>query len=294
MIPVILFVYNRTGCLMRTLSCLKENGVSKIYIFSDGAKEERCTQQISSVREIIHGIDWCETEITERDTNLGLGRSILTGVTKVLEKEEMVIVVEDDLVFVPGTYQYLCAALEQYKDDFRVMSVTGYTHPELTPSGITTDPYFDGRAECWVWGTYRRAWDGMMDTDSYTLMKLCKQWGIEPERYGDDLPEMAGEGLAKNIWAVRFIYWHIYNQGLCLRPPWSMVDHIGINGTNVKSVLWENLPNLSTAPPVPEHWPEPAENPECNRLHRETTWKHSGMKRKVQRILARWYREIFV
>ena len=110
---------------------------------------------------MLRAINWCEVVLCERESNLGLGRSILTGVTEVLGKYETVIIFEDDLICVPGTYEYLCAALDQYKDDDRVMSVTGWTHPLVTPSDVIDLPYFDGRAECWVWGTWARAWHGM-------------------------------------------------------------------------------------------------------------------------------------
>ena len=52
-----------------------------------------------------------------REENWGLGQYILSGVTEVLSRHEMCIVFEDDLICVPGTYQYLAAAPRHYKDD---------------------------------------------------------------------------------------------------------------------------------------------------------------------------------
>ncbi len=53
---------------------------------------------------MLRAIDWCKVVICERESNLGLGRSILTGVTEVLNNHESAIVHEDDLICVPGTY----------------------------------------------------------------------------------------------------------------------------------------------------------------------------------------------
>lgn len=145
---------------------------------------------MAQVRDMLRAIDWCEVVLCERETNLGLGRSILTGAIEVLEKHESAIVFEDDLVCVPGTYDYLCAALEYYKDNSQVMSVTGWTHPLITPSDITDQPYFDGRSECLVWGTWTRAWQGMQE-DAKTLVQKCKAEGIDVFRYGADLVAMA-------------------------------------------------------------------------------------------------------
>ena len=283
-IPVILFTYARPDHFRRTLECLKANNVPLIYIFSDGAKTPDKEPAVEEVRKIIHEIDWCTTIITERENNLGLGTSILTGVTEVLQKEKIAIVFEDDLICVPGTYDYLCAALEHYRDDSRVMSVTGWTHPLVIPQNVTDQPYFDGRAECLVWGTWTRAWEGMQDYDAVSLMKMCEQRGIDLYRYGADLPDMAKGELKRNIWAVRFLYWHIYNHGLCLRPPWSMVEHIGWDpqGTNANTAgKWIN-PRLKSCPPPPKKWSVPVEQPECPDL-----W------RKVCGARPVWYERIY-
>lgn len=219
---------------------------------------------------MLRAIDWCEVVLCERETNFGLGKSILAGVTEVLSRHESAIVFEDDLICVPGTYQYLSAALNHYSRDERVMSVTGWTHSLVTPEGVTTDPYFDGRADCWVWGTWSRGWEGM-DVDARTLMQQCRDKGIDIYEYGADLVTMAEAELEKNIWAVRMSYLHILKGGLCLRPPWSMVEHVGFdeNATNAKDEMWLRDVDLKPCPQVPSVWPEPVENSDCARLHRQ-------------------------
>jgi hypothetical protein len=213
---------------------------------------------------MLRAVDWCELELHERTENLGLGRSILTGVTEALNRHQAVIVFEDDLICVAGTYKYLTAALERYRDDPRVFSVTGWTHPRVTPSDIGEQPYFDGRAECWSWGTWGRAWQGM-DRPAMELLRACRARGIDPAHYGYDLPQTAAAELRMNVWAVRFLYLHIMNKALCLRPARSLVDHIGwgAGATNASAASdWANPP-LQPCPPIPDRWPEPVEAPAC-------------------------------
>ena len=269
-IPIVLFTYARPDHLRRTLACLRENQVPLIYAFSDGPRTPDKAPLVAQVREILRGIDWCEVVLCEREENLGLGRSILTGVSEVLAQHEMCIVFEDDLICVPGTYDYLAAALRHYKDDLRVMSVTGWTHPLVTPEDVGDRPYFDGRAECLVWGTWRRAWQGMMEQDGRTLMLACEAKGIDRNKYGSDLPAMAEVERQKNIWAVRWLYHHILHGGLCLRPPWSMVEHIGFDAqaTNARDGSKHRNPPLKPCPPIPAEWPEPVEHPQCPELAR--------------------------
>jgi hypothetical protein len=240
--------------------------VPLLYAYSDGPRTIDDVPAVAQVRDMLHAIDWCEVVLHEQETNLGLGRSILEGVTEVLGIHESVIVFEDDLICVPGTYEYLCAALEHYRDVDHVMSVTGWTHPRVTPDDVTDMPYFDGRAECWVWGTWARAWKNGMGQTAQAMVKTCLENGLDVYRYGADLPEMARVEIKRNIWAVRFLYHHILNGGMCLRPPSSMVEHAGFDslGTNATNgAIWANPGLKEFAPPVPSHWPDPIEHPQC-------------------------------
>jgi hypothetical protein len=265
--PIVLFAYNRPDHLRRTLACLAADRVPLVYAFSDGPRTPAAAAGVAEVREILRSIDFCETVITERPENLGLGRSIVSGVSAVFEKFRQAIVFEDDLVCVPGAYHYLSDALEHYRDDTRVMSLTGWTHPTVTPAGVGDQPYFDGRAECLVWASWARAWQGM-DRTALDILRECRTRGIDIFRYGADLPSMAESEQRQNIWAVRWLYLHILRGGLSLRPPWSMVDHIGFDSqaTNASDgALWSQVP-LRSCPPAPDRWPEPREDPECPRL----------------------------
>jgi hypothetical protein len=289
-VPVVLFAYARPEYLIKTLFCLKENKVPLIYAYSDGAKVPEMEGKVEEVRNILRAVDWCEIHIIERNVNLGLGKSILAGVNEIFEKFDSVIVFEDDLICVRGTYQYLCAALEHYQDIESVLSVTGWTHELSTPKNVVDQPYFDGRTDCLVWGTWKRAWQGM-EIDSLSMIKECEKKGIDIYRYGADLVEMAKIEHIRNIWAVRFSFLHILKGGLCLRPPYSMVEHIGYdqNSENVKSVetykWYVKLPE--TCPPIPENWPDPVENQECSRIWQRECGDRPPIKRFTFSVLVR-------
>jgi putative methyltransferase (TIGR04325 family) len=81
---------------------------------------------------------------------------------------------------------------------------------------------------------------------------------------------MARVEIKKNIWAVRWLYHHLEEGGLCLRPPWSMVEHIGSDADATNSAWldrWINPP-LRSAPPIPVEWPDAVEHPDSPRLWR--------------------------
>lgn len=290
MIPVVLFAYARPEYLKRTLSCLRKDNVPLIYAFSDAPKSPQVAPLVNEVREILHQVDWCEIHIIERDVNFGLGASILSGVGEILKRHTAVIVFEDDLVCVPCTYDYLCAALKQYENEPHVMSVTGWAHPLTTPDDVTDQPYFDGRTECLVWGTWSRAWQGM-EQDALTLIKECNRRHIDVYRYGADLVEMANLEKARNMWAVRFSYLHILNKGICLRPPFSLVQHIGydVNSVNVKSLdnyKWHvELPDECA--PIPVNWPRPVENSQCSELWQRECGRRPNLVSQARMFFVR-------
>ena len=290
-IPVVLFAYARPDHLKRTLASLHENRVPLIYAFSDGPNTHDVMPRVHAVREVLQQVNWCEIHVVEREENLGLGTSVLTGVNEVFQKHNAIIVFEDDLICVPGTYKYLCAALEHYKDTPNVMSVTGWTHPLTTPANIIDQPYFDGRTECLVWGTWKRAWQGM-ESDALSMIEECNRQGIDIYRYGADLVEMANIEKIRNIWAVRFSYLHILNYGICLRPPYSLVQHIGYDSAsvNVKSIegyKWHvELPEI--CPPIPIVWPPAQEDPTCSKLWQKECGIHPASKDASPSKMMEW------
>lgn len=270
-IPVVVFAHRRPDTLTEVLSCLRRDGVPLIYVFVDGPARAEHVDDVAAVRQLAHSVDWCDCRVECSEDNLGLGRSVKRGVTAVLEAHEAAIFVEDDLITVPGTYAYLCSALNRYEHETAVMSVTGWTHPRVVPSDVAPQPYFDGKAECWVWGTWRRSWVGM-DRPAMDIMAACTQAGIDVERYGQDMPKMARQAATRNLWAIGWWYHHLLHGGLCLRPPWSMVEQIcwdAERSTTTEPDMkdWMNPP-LRPSPPQPLSWPEPVEHPDCERLWR--------------------------
>lgn len=269
MIPVVVFAHRRADLLAMTLDGLRVNQVPSLIVFSDGPRGDADAAAVAKVRAVLRAVTWCPVEVHEHRTNLGLGRSVRRGVNEVLARHPAAIFVEEDLVCAPGAYSYLSAALDHYAADERVLSVTGWTHPLITPAGLGGQPYFDGKAECWVWGTWRRAWTEM-DRPATELMRECSERGLDIRRYGSDLPKLAAEAGPRNLWAAGWMYRHLLTGGLCLRPPHSLCEHYGWDDratTNASPdvLIWRNPP-IRPSPAIPTAWPEPAEHPECARL----------------------------
>lgn len=269
-VPVVVFAYNRPDLLARTLRSLRRQAVPSLYAFSDAPRTAADAHGVMASRRLLRSIDWCPMHLVERDQNLGLGASVVDGVTRVLCDHDAAVVMEDDLFLIDGAYQYVVAALDHYRGDQRVMSIGGWTHPRILPRDLNGRPYFDGKAGCWAWATWRRSWDGM-GRPATEVMRQCADRGIDVARYGSDMPKLAAEAARKNLWAITWWYLHFLRGGLCLRPPHSLVEHLGWDGRGVTTtpdmIGWLNPP-LRPCPLIPAEWPEPREHPDCPHLWR--------------------------
>jgi hypothetical protein len=132
-----------------------------------------------------------------------------------------------------------------------------------------------------------------MQRSALDLLAECEARSIDVFRYGADLPAMARIEAERNLWAVRFNYLHILHGGLCLRPPWSMVDHFGfdVRATNAAGGHRWAVPELRAAPPLPARWPEPRENPACPALWQRACGarprRGDALRARARRLLAR-------
>jgi GT2 family glycosyltransferase len=156
-IPIALFAYKRVEHLALTLDALKKNSVPLIYAFSDGPKSKDDINEVKSVRDLLRKIDWCKVIYFEEDHNLGLGKSIRKGISRVFEDFEKVIVIEDDIVMRPGAFKYTVDALNYYENHEEVMSVSMWADPFISQN-CQKNGFFSERFVCWGWGTYKKYW----------------------------------------------------------------------------------------------------------------------------------------
>jgi hypothetical protein len=269
-IPVALFAYRRPDLLARTLASLRGNGVTLIYAFSDGPRSEAEAPLVDEVRGVIRAVDWAEVHLTARATNVGLGPSVTSGISEVLRRHDAAMISEDDLEMAPGTVAWVTAALERYRDDARVFSVSAWTHPRVTPPTRDAEPHFSRRFSGLFWGTWARAWNGMEEGSAADRLRSFAERGGDPAEYGTDIPAQAAAEKQKNLWAVRFVAEHLLHGKLSVCPPWTLTEHIGYDpraSNAAQDPFWHVRPDRA-APPVPREWPEPVEHPDVARLWR--------------------------
>lgn len=230
--PVTLFVYNRLDHTRRTIDALKQNILaedSELIVFSDAAKSEMQDEAVHEVRKYIRTIDGFKSvTIIERMSNLGLARSIIDGVTTIVNKYGRIIVLEDDMVTSPYFLTYMNEALVKYADDDRVISIHGYVYPvkEALP-----EAFFLRGADCWGWATWHRGWACFNSDGQFLLDELKRRKLIHAFDYNGTYPfSTMLEGQIKGTndsWAVRWYASAFLAGKLTLYPGRSLVHNIG-------------------------------------------------------------------
>lgn len=238
--PIALFVYNRLWHTQQTVEALKKNELaetSELFVFSDGPKSEADKEKVLAVRKYIKTIlGFKSVNIVEREQNLGLANSIITGVTEIVNRYGKIIVMEDDLVTSPYFLTFMNNALTFYKDNPRIFTVTGYSFPVKIPKDYHHPVYLSYRHSSWGWGTWKENWVNV-DWDVKNFYEFFKnRRAIKTfNRGGNDLADMLSDQFLGKIdsWSIRFDYHCFRYDGLCLLPVKSLVKNIGFDGSGI-------------------------------------------------------------
>jgi len=238
--PIVLFVYNRPKHTLRTLNALKKNKLAKdsiIFIFSDGAKKNEDETKVNEVREIISKLTgFKEITIYKSDTNNGLAKSVISGVTKIINEYNRVIVMEDDLITSKGFLSFMNNALDTYKNNRKIWSISGYNLPINIPENYNYDVYLSYRAHSWGWGTCKDRWDEIdwkiKDFNDF-INSNSKQTSFN--RGGRDMSRMLKKQMNGEIdsWAIRWCYNQFKEDSYTIYPVKSKVKNIGMDGSGV-------------------------------------------------------------
>ena len=155
-----MFAFKRPAHLARALESLAGNPEftrSPLYIFCDGARRDSERAEVEAVRQVARQCAHPAKTVVEQPQNLGLARSIISGVSDLCGRHGTAIVIEDDLTLSPLFLRYTNDALERYRDADRVMQVAGHIFPRRITS--RDDAVMLPMTTTYGWATWKRAWD---------------------------------------------------------------------------------------------------------------------------------------
>jgi len=244
--PVAIFAYRRPKHLQKVLEALSQEPEAPdthLVLFLDGAKGGADQRDVVAVQAVsAQAKGFRSLEIYAAEKNLGLARSITEGVSKMCRDFTQTIILEDDIVPRQGFLSFMNEALEKYREEPRVMQISGYAYP-LDPA--PTAHGFLPLTSCWGWATWQRAWQkygwdreaAVSDLENPDFVRAFDLEGAYP--YNRLLRDVL-EGKSDS-WGVIW-YWNVFrNRGLGLFPATSLVENIGWDGTGEHAVpAWKD------------------------------------------------------
>ncbi len=245
--PLVVFAYNRADKIQLVLDALNNNKYveeTDLFVFCDASNSKKENDSIK-VNEVKSYLEEFKKEskfkhimIRHALEHQGLAKSVISGVTEVINQYGTVIVTEDDLVAHHNYLEYMNECLNKYKDNQEIWSISGYTYP-LKANANTTDVYFTYRGSSWGYATWSDRWNKVDWTmRDYLSLPLHPKRMHNLNLAGRDLWFMLRNQKKGNIdsWAVRWVFEQTRFKKLTVYPAISFLHNIGTDGSGTHGV----------------------------------------------------------
>ncbi|WP_157687255.1 glycosyltransferase [Jiulongibacter sediminis] len=250
--PIVLFCFNRPDHLRQTIDGLRTNSLataSELYVICDGPRHNRPEDlpKIEQVRSIVTGINgFSRVHTFYSAENMGLAKAIITHLSRLFASHKALIVLEDDIIVHPLFLDFMNQALEKYKENMSISSVSGYSYG-LNLLGLENVEFaLVKRASSWGWGTWSNRWTQVdWEVRGFNEFISDRSKVLQFADAGkDQVPMLVKQqkGLIQS-WAVRWTYHHYKTNTYCLIPVKSLLNNIGTDGTgtnfNIKTKKYD-------------------------------------------------------
>lgn len=229
--PIVFITYIRLDTTKQVFEEIRKIKPMVLYHISDAGKDEASQARVEQVRKYVSdNIDWpCELRKNYAETNMGCKKRIQSGLDWVFENEESAIILEDDVVPSQSFFYFCQDMLERYKDDERIMMVTG--NKRIPDYPMNNDYIFSKFCSIWGWATWKRAW--AYNDSEMSSWPDAKKNHILKEKYGPDVAlcltrefDMVYNGEL-NTWDYCWQLSKILCDGLEIVPRVNLITNIG-------------------------------------------------------------------
>lgn len=243
--PVLFIIFNRPDTTQKVFDEIRKAKPKYLYVAADGPRESRehDKQLCEETRAIVNQVDWdCEVKTLFQNKNLGCKMGVSSAINWFFENVEAGIILEDDCVPHQSFFRFTSEMLEKYKNEKRVMMITGFN--PITKYRSPFSYYFSRYFSIWGWATWRRAWRKYDVTMSeWPQLKTAGLDKYYTDPYAAKYMGQAFENtyLGKiDTWDYQWSLAGLQNNGLSIVPSQNLISNIGLNGVHFSGPATKN------------------------------------------------------
>jgi hypothetical protein len=241
--PLLLIIFNRPDTTKLVFDAIRKAKPSKLYVSADAPREgnDNDILNCNKAKEIVKNVDWeCETHYRFSDKNLGCGWGPASAISWAFEKEDRLIILEDDCVPSISFFPYCNYLLEKYINDTRIWLISGRSHESDSKYFKEVDYLFSHYGHSWGWATWKRCWQHF-DMEMKNFPDFIKNGGAENtffsrkegRLYNEKYKKLYNDkNLHSHVWDFQFGFSLLSNGALCIVPAKNLIENIGVYGTH--------------------------------------------------------------
>jgi len=230
-VPVLLVIYRRPDLAARVFDAISAARPRTLFVAADGPASVDEAAACQAARRVVTTVTWpCEVITDFAAQNLGCRRRVSSALDWFFGACESGIVLEEDCLPSPDFFRFSAAMLERYRDDQRIVHVSGETYRRRRGSDCSY--YFSKYALTWGWAAWRRTWQ-LFDLDMRRWPGFRRQpeaeamFDTSDERaYWHGTFQLMSEGKLPTAWDYAWLY-ACMTQGLSIHPAVNLVTNIG-------------------------------------------------------------------
>lgn len=233
-IGVLLFGFNRPELLKKRIDELYKSRVENLYISIDGGSKSH-TKEMDSIKQYaqnkfskLHYFN-----LNHHKDNLGLDKHITGEISKVLDKHEYIIVIEDDVIISNNFINNMIDGLKIHKRDGSTGIVSGFSplHFKYLKNKwrISSYPYI------WGWACSRAVWQNyeydLAEINFEQKLRHSKSWSnLKPSQKAKWLVLFKkAHTNSEDTWDSRLVFLSYRKDFINLAPIFSVVGNEGFN-----------------------------------------------------------------
>jgi LPS sulfotransferase NodH len=234
--PIGISVYTRLAHFKGAIEALQKNTLaagSNLVVYSDAASRDEDIELVNNVRIYAKSIQgFRSVTVIERSLNYGGVKNAHRAALQLVQIFKQAIFIEDDIETAPGFLAYMNGALNFYKDNPAVTSISGYSPPLNISEYVVNDFYVMNRFCGWGCGLYERTAECLQKKISQTEFDDLDDKKVLCE-FGDDVRAMVQKEVNGELDAadVRCMFRQAVHNTATIYPRFSLVQNLGHDGS---------------------------------------------------------------